>query len=172
MLNDLTVRLSKFGLSLNEDKTRLLLFGKFASERRARRGLGRPETFDFLGFTHYCARGRDGQFIVKRKTQRKRMLRKLKELRRGVAAHAHVGDRTAQVAKRGFARALCILRAAGQLALTLCLRLRGAQALAPGSCPTQPARHDLGPVRRIARRFPLPTPAITRPGEIITSRLA
>ena len=49
MLNDLTVRLSKFGLSLNEDKTRLLLFGKFASERRARRGLGRPETFDFLG---------------------------------------------------------------------------------------------------------------------------
>jgi RNA-directed DNA polymerase len=81
MLADLRERLAKFGLSLHEDKTRLIMFGKFAAERRARQGQRRPETFDFLGFTHYCARGRDGRFVVKRKTQRKRVIRKLKELR-------------------------------------------------------------------------------------------
>jgi RNA-directed DNA polymerase len=81
MLVDLDNRMAKFGLRLHEDKTRLIMFGKFAAERRARLGLRRPETFDFLGFTHYCAQSRDGQFVVKRKTQRKRMIRKLKELR-------------------------------------------------------------------------------------------
>lgn len=81
MLADLTERMTKFGLALHEGKTRLILFGKFAAERRHRLGMRRPETFDFLGFTHYCATSRDGRFIVKRKTQRKRKLRKLKELR-------------------------------------------------------------------------------------------
>jgi RNA-directed DNA polymerase len=81
MLANLRERLAKFGLSLHEDKTRLIMFGKFAAERRVRQGQRRPETFDFLGFTHYCARSRDGRFVVKRKTQRKRVIRKLKELR-------------------------------------------------------------------------------------------
>ena len=52
MLGELKRRLSKFGLGLHEKKTRLLEFGRFASERRKRRGMRRPETFDFLGFTH------------------------------------------------------------------------------------------------------------------------
>lgn len=52
------------------------MFGKYAAERRHRLGKGRPETFDFLGFTHYCATSRDGKFIVKRKTQRKRKIRR------------------------------------------------------------------------------------------------
>ncbi len=81
MLTDLAERLAKFGLALHENKTRLILFGKFAAERRHRLGMRRPETFDFLGFTHYCAISRDGRFIVKRKTQRQRKIRKLKELR-------------------------------------------------------------------------------------------
>ena len=81
MLAGLTERLVKFGLALHEEKTRLIMFGKYAAERRHRIGKGRPETFDFLGFTHYCATSRDGNFIVKRKTQRKRKIRKLKELR-------------------------------------------------------------------------------------------
>jgi RNA-directed DNA polymerase len=81
MAADLAERLAKFGLRLHEDKTRLIMFGKFASQERAQQGLRRPETFDFLGFTHYCASSRDGRFVVKRKTQRKRMIRKLKELR-------------------------------------------------------------------------------------------
>gem|GEM_PF-2972257 len=81
MVADLTERLAEFGLALHEEKTRLIMFGKYAAERRLRIGKGRPETFDFLGFTHYCATSRDGKFIVKRKTQRKRKIRKLKELR-------------------------------------------------------------------------------------------
>ena len=81
MVVELTERLAKFGLALHEEKTRLIMFGKYAAERRLRIGKGRPATFDFLGFTHYCAIRRDGKFIVKRKTQRKRKIRQLKELR-------------------------------------------------------------------------------------------
>ena len=81
MLAGLTGRSVKFGLALHEEKTRLIMFRKYAAERRHRLGKGRPETFDFLGFTHYCATSREGKFIVKRKTQRKRKIRKLKELR-------------------------------------------------------------------------------------------
>ena len=74
-------RLAQFGLSLHESKTRLIEFGRFAPERRAAAGQRRPETFDFLGFTHYCGRTRSGRFVVKRKTQAKRMVRKLKAVR-------------------------------------------------------------------------------------------
>ena len=81
MLADLKQRLAKFGLALHEEKTRLIEFGRFAAERRARRGERRPETFNFLGFTHYCSQSREGRFVVKRKTQSKRRARKLKELR-------------------------------------------------------------------------------------------
>ena len=55
MTADLVERLAKFGLSLHEDKTRLIMFGKFAAKQRARQGMRRPETFDVLGFTHSCA---------------------------------------------------------------------------------------------------------------------
>lgn len=81
MWTALKERMAQFGLTLHEDKTRLLMFGRYAAERRVERGLGRPETFDFLGFTHFCGRTLKGRFIVKRKTQRTRMIRKLKELR-------------------------------------------------------------------------------------------
>ncbi len=81
MLGELKRRLSKFGLGLNERKTRLLEFGRYAAERRKRRGMRRPETFDFLGFTHYCSMNKKGRFFVMRKTLRSRMIRKLKELR-------------------------------------------------------------------------------------------
>jgi len=73
-------RLAKFGLLLHEQKTRLIEFGKFVSERRERRGQRRCETFAFLGFTHYCGRSRDGRFVVKRKTECRRLTAKLKEV--------------------------------------------------------------------------------------------
>jgi group II intron reverse transcriptase/maturase len=79
--NELKARLSKFSLSLNEKKTRLIEFGRFAAERRKRRGMRRPETFGFLGFTHYCSMNKKGGFFIIRKTQGARMVRKLKELR-------------------------------------------------------------------------------------------
>jgi len=81
MRSELRERFGKFGLKLHEEKTRLIEFGRYAAERRAKRGERRPETFDFLGFTHCSSRTKDGRFIVRRKTQRKRMVRKLKELR-------------------------------------------------------------------------------------------
>jgi RNA-directed DNA polymerase len=73
-LNDLKERLAQFALSLHPEKTRLIEFGKFAAERRRRRGEDKPEMFDFLGFTHYCTTKRDGRgFQLGRMTQRKRM---------------------------------------------------------------------------------------------------
>lgn len=89
MLAALPDRPARFGLVLHEDKTRLIEFGRFAEANRRRRGAGRPETFDFLGFTHYCGRTRAGRFMVQRKTQRKRMIRKLTELRREMKRRMH-----------------------------------------------------------------------------------
>ena len=90
MAGALAERLAKFGLRRHEDKTRLIEFGRFAAANRRRRGEGRPETFDFLGFTHYCGNTLDGRFMVHRKTQRGRMIRKLKELRQELKRRMHM----------------------------------------------------------------------------------
>ena len=66
-------RMAKFGLRLHPDKTRLLEFGRFAAENRRSRGEGKPDTFNFLGFTHYCGTTRKGWFTIKRQTISKRM---------------------------------------------------------------------------------------------------
>ena len=72
-------RLAKGNLEFAEEKTRLIEFGKYAKERRSKKGLGKPKTFDFLGFTHYCSKSKDGRFRVKRKTSRKKLNKKLQE---------------------------------------------------------------------------------------------
>ena len=74
-------RLAQFGLQLHETKTRLIEFGRFAAERRQKRGERRPETFDFLGFTHICGKTRQGYFSVVRHTARDRQIGKLRSLR-------------------------------------------------------------------------------------------
>ena len=89
LLADLRDRLSRFGLSVHEGKTRLIEFGRFAAASRSAAGLRRPETFSFLGFTHYCGKTRSGKFMVKRKTQAKRMVRKLKEVREEMQQRMH-----------------------------------------------------------------------------------
>ena len=67
-------RLKTFGLNLHPDKTRLIQFGRHAIRDRKQSGLGKPETFDFLGFTHFCTASRkNGDFVIRRKTIRKRM---------------------------------------------------------------------------------------------------
>jgi RNA-directed DNA polymerase len=78
---DLAQRLATFRLELNAEKTRLIRFGRFAAQQRKERGLGRPETFQFLGFTHYCTTTKDGRFLLLRKTIAKRMAAKLREVR-------------------------------------------------------------------------------------------
>ena len=75
-------RLRKFGLELHPDKTRLIEFGRHAAKNRKRRGEGKPETFHFLGFSHICGQTRkSGKFLVLRKTIRKRLLAKLKQVK-------------------------------------------------------------------------------------------
>jgi group II intron reverse transcriptase/maturase len=88
-LYELRQRFAKFGLELHPGKTRLIEFGRHAAERRARRGLGKPETFDFLGFTHICAKTRAGRFQLKRTTISKRMRAKLAEVRDQVKQRRH-----------------------------------------------------------------------------------
>ena len=75
------VRLEEFALSLHPEKTRLIEFGRFAAVTRAQRGLGKPETFNFLGFTFICGKSRRGQFLLKRKSRRDRMRAKLREVK-------------------------------------------------------------------------------------------
>ena len=76
----LPARFAKFGLSLAEEKTRIIEFGRFAAENRKKRGEGRPNTFDFLGFTFFCSKSRRGTFLVKLKSARKKVASKLKKL--------------------------------------------------------------------------------------------
>jgi len=68
MMAALKERLAKYGLAIHEGKTRLIEFGRIPALARRQRGLRRPETFAFLGFTHYCGWTRDGRFIVKLKS--------------------------------------------------------------------------------------------------------
>jgi RNA-directed DNA polymerase len=79
-LTDLRERLAKFGLELHPDKTRLIEFGRHAARRRAAQGVGKPETFDFLGFTHLCGKTKTGRFWLRRITISKRMRAKLREV--------------------------------------------------------------------------------------------
>src|SRR5215203_5094341 len=82
-------RLEEFALSLHPEKTRLIEFGRHAAENRTRRGLGKPETFSFLGFTFICGKSRKGNFLVKRKTRRDRMRVKLKAIKQELRRRMH-----------------------------------------------------------------------------------
>jgi RNA-directed DNA polymerase len=88
-LDEMRKRLGEFALSLHPEKTRLIEFGRFAAERRKRRGLGKPETFDFLGFSFICGKTRSGKFQIKRKTRRDRMRAKLREIKESMRRRMH-----------------------------------------------------------------------------------
>jgi group II intron reverse transcriptase/maturase len=88
-LNDLHERFGKFNLELHAQKTRVIEFGRFASERRKCRDAGKPETFDFLGFTHVCDKTRQGWFTVLRRTMRKRMQAKLQAIKQALRQRMH-----------------------------------------------------------------------------------
>ena len=87
---ELRERMAKFGLELHPEKTRLIEFGRFAAERRKKRGEGKPETFNFLGFTHICGTNyQTGHFTVHRKTIGKRMAAKLKAIKAPLQRRMH-----------------------------------------------------------------------------------
>jgi RNA-directed DNA polymerase len=90
-LEQLRERVQKFGLELHPDKTRLIEFGRYAAERRKKRGEGKPETFNFLGFTHICGTTRTtGYFVVHRKTIGKKMAAKLKDIKAKLRVRMHL----------------------------------------------------------------------------------
>ena len=82
-------RLEDYALALHPEKTRLIEFGRRAADNRARRGLGKPETFNFLGFTFICGRSRRGRFLLHRKTRRDRMWGKLQEIKDALRERMH-----------------------------------------------------------------------------------
>ena len=82
-------RLRKFGLDLHPDKTRRIEFGRYAESNRKRRGEGKPETFDFLGFTHISGKSWKGSYAVRRMTVRKRMRKKLQEIKQQLRLRMH-----------------------------------------------------------------------------------
>src|SRR5262245_33100128 len=90
-LRELRKRLAKFGLELHPDKTRLIEFGRFAAERRKKRGQGKPETFSFIGFTHCGGTKPVGEFTNKRKSIAKRMQAKLAEIKTQLRRKMHLG---------------------------------------------------------------------------------
>jgi group II intron reverse transcriptase/maturase len=87
---ELRDRLARFSLELAAEKTRLIEFGRFAAERRQKRGLGKPETFQFLGFTHICTKDRRGRFAVRRITDRKRLRTKLRAVKEELKRRRHL----------------------------------------------------------------------------------
>lgn len=83
-------RLSKFGLSIAEEKTKIIEFGRFVEERIKRRGENKPETFDFLGFTHYCGKSRKGNFKLKWKTSSKKFRAKVNDFNKWIKANRNL----------------------------------------------------------------------------------
>ena len=88
-LDAMRERLQEFALSLHPEKTRLIEFGRLAAENRKRRGLGKPETFTFLGFIFICSKTRRGKFQIKRKSRRDRMRVKLQAIKQELRRRMH-----------------------------------------------------------------------------------
>jgi len=86
---ELTKRLSKFGLTAHPQKTRLIEFGRYAVRDRRQRGARKPETFDFLGFTHVCRYNWKGKFVLTRYTRRSRMRSSLQAIKQGLRRRLH-----------------------------------------------------------------------------------
>ena len=142
-LADLRERFAEFGLELHPEKTRLIEFGRFAAERRQGAGVRKPETFDFLGFTHICAKDRRGRFKLKRVTSKKKMRAKLQSGQdRDAATDASPDPRTGTLARQRPARALQLLRGARQQRGAPRVPTTGHLALASGASAPQPERPD------------------------------
>ena len=143
-LKEFRERLAKFGLELNPAKTRLIEFGRFAARDRKQRGEGKPETFTFLGFTHYCGqRHKSGTFTVWRITAKKRMVAKLKAIKVELQRRMHESHgRSRCVAPEGRAGLLPIPRCSREHDPVAHLQTSRVQALAECSSPPESARRD------------------------------
>lgn len=163
MSTALAERFAKFGLELHPDKTRVLRFGRFAHEHCAKEGRKRPETFDFLGFTHISARGPDGRFRLVRRTSRRKRNAKQVALRREIRRRKHdpVPDqhRWLVAVLRGHANYYGVPGNSGALrSFRRSVRYYWHQALQRRS---QKGRWTRAKIERFEQRFPLPNLRIT-----------
>ena len=140
-LDAMRKRLGEFALSLHPDKTRLIEFGRFAAVDRKRRGLGKPETFAFLGFNFICGKSRQGSFQLHRKTRRDRMRVKLKDIKAELRRRMHQPiPSQGRWLKQIVDRALCLLRSPNQQQGALCVPALRDRPLATSASATQPER--------------------------------
>ena len=137
--DDMGRRLAEFALTLHPEKTRLIEFGRFAAENRARRGLGKPETFNFLGLRHICGRSRRGKFQLWRHTRADRMRRQAQGAEgRADAAQAPAAPCTREMAGTGGWRFLRLSRRANQLCGLVGLRAPRQESVAARAPAAQP----------------------------------
>jgi RNA-directed DNA polymerase len=142
-LDEMRKRLEEFALSLHPDKTRLIEFGRLAAAERARRGLGRPETFDFLGFTHICGKSRKGFFQLWRKTRTDRMRAKLAGIKEGLRRRMH---QTIAVQANGWGRS-----SRGTTITSPCRPMPARSALSDKGSSTSGDARSGGAAKRIVR---------------------
>ncbi len=155
-LDAMRARLQEVALSLHPEKTRLIAFGRHAAANREQHGLGKPETFNFLGFTFICGKTRRGGFLIHRKTRRDRMRAKLKDQEGAAAAHALADSRSGEMAGAGRRRLLQLPRRADQFPFArrvpsprdhpLAAHATAAQSEGPDQLGTDPrARREMAP---------------------------
>jgi group II intron reverse transcriptase/maturase len=165
--SELRARFAKFNLELHPDKTRLIEFGRFATQNRERRGQGKPETFNFLGFTHSCDKTKRGTFIVLRQTMKKRLQRKLKEVKAILKQRMHepIADVGAYLGRvvAGHLRYYGVPRNGPALTL-FCHAIKGLwwHAVRRRSQRHRSMRRTLRRFNKVARRF-IPKPRIYHP---------
>jgi len=140
-LQEFRERLAKFGLELNAEKTRLIEFGRWARRNRQARGEGEPESFTFLGFTHYSGINRAGKFTLRRQTARKRLEAKLQQVKQTLRARMHEPvSKVGEWLRRGAERLLPIPRGAGKLGSPETLPVADRTLLAARPPTAQPTR--------------------------------
>ena len=154
-LDEMRKRLQEFALSLHSEKTRLIEFGRFAAKNRERRGLGKPETFTFLGFTFICSKTRRGKFQIKRKSRRDRMQAKLQALKPELRRRWHQPIPPAgEMAAASRHRLLQLPRGADKQSYPDRLPSPCDQTLAADATATQPERPDvLGAHQAVGQRL-------------------
>ena len=163
-LADLRGRFAEFGLELHPEKTRLIEFGRFAAERRERRGLRKPETFTFLGFTHICATNRSGAVQAEAGHEQEEDAREAQIGQdRDAQTDASPDPRTGTLARQRPARALQLLRSARQQRGHARLPTTGHLALAAAlTLRSQKSQITWQRIDRLAARW-LPEPRILHP---------
>jgi RNA-directed DNA polymerase len=163
-LTDLRQRLESFALSLHPDKTRLIEFGRFAAANRERRGLCKPETFNFLGLTHICGRTRNGRFCLRRKTRRDRLRAKLREVKQTLRRRLHAAIDEQGAWLRQVVRGYFACHAVPNNIQALAAFRRGIKWLWRRSLRrrSQKDRLTRSALNRLVARW-LPTPRITHP---------